>query len=210
RSEECLKLLKSLRGSEELANEEIKEYAATTADVTISLKELLKDTIFLKSIGKSLYNAVSVYLQTIFESTKVNISPEVSSVVIGSIQLLACLCTIFLTDKFGRKPILTITTIGMAAGLGSITWMLIAELFDGASRAIGVTSSIFTTCVFIFITTKFFTTVVSAIGAPATYWFLSGNCVIVCLFVMFCLPETKGKSFLEIQQALGRESKIAS
>lgn len=68
------------------------------------------------------YNVISFYLQTIFETTNTSVRPEVSSVVIGCIQLLACFCTILLTDRFGRKPVLMISLFWMAVGMVSISF----------------------------------------------------------------------------------------
>lgn len=65
------------------------------------------------------FNSVSFYLQTILESTQTSISPEVCSVIIGLIQLLASFCTTMVTDRFGRKPILTSTLVGLAVGMVS-------------------------------------------------------------------------------------------
>lgn len=116
-----------------MAREEMKEYSLNSNDF-VSKKDLLKNITTVKTIGKVIflgigfqmigYNAVSPYLQTIFESTNTSLKPEVASVVIGCIQLLGCLCTIFLTDRFGRKPILTITLIGMAIGLVRFFFLL--------------------------------------------------------------------------------------
>lgn len=91
--------------------------------------------------------------------------------------------------------------------MGSIIWMLIAELFEGPSRAIGVSCGVFFTTIFLFATTYSFIVVINAIGPAATYWMFGGNCIMTLLFVLFSIPETKGRSFSEIQQALGRTIK---
>lgn len=70
------------------------------------------------------FNSVSFYLQTILESTESSITPEVCSVIIGVIQLLASFCTTLVTDRFGRKPILTSTLAGLAVGMVSSSLFL--------------------------------------------------------------------------------------
>ncbi|XP_063629859.1 facilitated trehalose transporter Tret1-like [Cydia splendana] len=97
-----------------------------------------------------------------------------------------------------------------SAGLGSLSWGLLAELFEGRTRAVGVTISMLTSLVFIFLTVKYFALVTTMIGAPTTYGIFSVNCVLMCLFVCFCVPETKGKTIAEIQTALGAKQKIDS
>ncbi|XP_075986382.1 facilitated trehalose transporter Tret1-like [Anticarsia gemmatalis] len=251
---EALKVLTFLRGSEAQANEEIKEYELANNNTnTVSNKEIFKNRLFLKSlflvviIGLGLqlvgFNAVSFYLQTILESTQTSVKSETASVIIGMIQLTASFGTTFMTDRFGRKPILCVTCVGMAlgmlglgiffklkeggqvsgfmnfvplislilvvysysAGLGSLFWVLGAELFDDKSRGTGMSIVIVSTTLTLFFITKYFAFITSAIGAAYTYWVFSINCVLLCLFIMFCIPETKGKSFAEIQDILRKK-----
>ncbi|XP_049880719.1 facilitated trehalose transporter Tret1-like isoform X2 [Pectinophora gossypiella] len=254
RTEEALKVLTYFRGSEELAKEEIKEYSSSAPEEQISKRELFTNKLFLKTVGIVIvlmiggqlvgFNAVSFYLQTVLESTKTSVRPEVASVIIGFIQLIASFCTASITDRFGRKPILTTTLIGMSLGMiglgaffqvrsstgtvsgimnyvpivsliivvftfsagpGSLFWVMMAELFEGPARAVGVSSGLISGVLFIFLTTKFFPMVTSSIGPAITYWVFGVNCILLCLFILFCVPETKGKSFLEIQVALGKK-----
>ncbi|KOB75597.1 Sugar transporter 11, partial [Operophtera brumata] len=168
------------KGSETQAAEELKEYSLQSSPKT-SIVEIVTNKTFLKSfilvlvLGSgsqfSGFNSVSFYLQTILESTQTSITPELCSVIIGLIQLLASFCTTLVTDRFGRKQILTSTLTGLALVL--------------------------------FVTTKYFPLLIYVIGPAATYWFFSMNCLLVCIFIMYFIPETKGKSFAEIQLASG-------
>lgn len=56
RLDEAEKLLTFLRGSELLAREELKEYSSIT--VTVNKKYLLRDVVFLKTIGKVIFLAI--------------------------------------------------------------------------------------------------------------------------------------------------------
>ncbi|XP_026738921.1 facilitated trehalose transporter Tret1-like [Trichoplusia ni] len=255
RKEEALKVLTFLRGTESVANEEMKEYeiAAQKNNGSISKIEILKNPLFRKSLALvcilgfgaqfSGFNAVSAYLQTILESTQTSVRPEIASVVIGSIQMFASICTTLVTDRFGRKIILVSTAFGMAigmvglgtffrlqddgvligfmnyvplislilvvfcysAGVGSLLWVLNAELFDDRSRGFGMSIGITVTSICMFLITKYFASVTSALGPANTYWIFSGNCVLYTLFIYFCIPETKGKTFSEIQDSLGKK-----
>ncbi|XP_026729106.1 facilitated trehalose transporter Tret1-like isoform X2 [Trichoplusia ni] len=248
RVEETIKVLTYLRGSEALAHEELKEYSRRPK---MSKREIFQDKTTLKTLGKVLFlgsfmeligfNAVMFYMQTVLQSTQTSVKEEIASVVNGFIQLIACCSTILLTDKFGRKPLLVTTLIGIAvgmfglgvffklqedeyqicgflnflpllsmmlvifcfsAGIGSLFWTLVAELFDGPARAIGMSSSISIAFLFVFLTTKYFVNITNLIGTPITYWVFSVNCLITCVFIIFFIPETKGKSFAEIQREL--------
>ncbi|CAG9794712.1 unnamed protein product [Diatraea saccharalis] len=199
--------------------------------------------LYAKVVGSQLsgFNGVNLYLQTILESTHTNIRPEVASVIIGCIQLAASIFTSLVTDRFGRKRILTTTFTGMAIGMvglgtffyftenadditgfmnflplialvlivfcfsagpGSINWMLSAEMFDSSSRAVGLSicSVLFTIAVFVVI--RFFAPLMLAIGPAAGYWMFSLNCLIMSGLITFLFPETKGKTFTEIQMNL--------
>ncbi|CAH0592764.1 unnamed protein product [Chrysodeixis includens] len=253
RKEETLKVLTFLRGTETIANEEIKEYeiAAQKNNGSISKIDILRNPLFRKSVVLicllslgaqfSGFNAVSSYLQTILESTQTSVRPEIASVIIGSIQMFASICTTLVTDRFGRKPLLISTIFGMAVGMlglglffrlqddgvttgfmnyvplislilvvfcysagpGSLLWVLNAELLDDRSRGFGMSIGITWTSIFMFLITKYFAAVTSALGPSNMYWIFSGNCVLFALFILFCIPETKGKTFSEIQTMLG-------
>ncbi|PZC74816.1 hypothetical protein B5X24_HaOG207129 [Helicoverpa armigera] len=254
---EAVKVLTFLRGSESLANEELKEYemASETNNTKTSKRDIFTNRLFLKSLTLVLilgfgaqfvgFNAVTFYLQTVLESTQTSVRPEIASVTIGLIQLFASFCTTAVTDRFGRKPILTITCVGMglgmlglgtffklkeggevtgflnyvplislilvvycySAGIGSLIWVINAELFDDRSRGVGMSIAMVAGTLFVFLTTKYFAIVSYVIGPATTYWIFSVNCILLCVFIMFCIPETKGKSFSEIQDILRGDKK---
>lgn len=76
------------------------------------------------------FNAVAFYLQTILESTKASVSPELASVILGLIQFSASICTTVVIDKFGRKPILAVTLMGVVIGMVSVE-SIVSMLGDG-------------------------------------------------------------------------------
>ncbi|XP_063834435.1 uncharacterized protein LOC135083658 [Ostrinia nubilalis] len=254
RSHEALKNLTSLRGSETLAKQEIAEYDITKSDKNVKKLSLLRDFIFLKTIllviifstFDQLTGActITLYLQPILQSTKMNISTELASAVIGLIKLVGAFMTASITDRFGRKPILIWTyfgmTIGMvgfgayfyissntkdmyafinyipiiclvlivwcdSAGQGSLFYAVISELFEGPARALGVSIGSCTSSIVLFLTSKYLTAVLDAVGPAVTYLGFGVVCIFGGLFITFCIPETKGKTFSEIQKTLGRD-----
>lgn len=78
-----------------------------------------------------------------------------------------------------------------------------SELFDGPTRTLGVTIGYLNLTVVVFALSKFFPLILNYFGPALTYWLFSVGCFFKCLFVIFFIPETKGKSFSEIQAALG-------
>jgi MFS family permease len=127
RTDESAKVLTALRGSEAAANEELKEYASTHTGVKINKLKLFTNKIFLKSLALVIimtlsiqmigFNAVQFYMQTILESTQTSVKPEIASVIIGFIQLIASLCITLITDRFGRKTIMATSLVGLMVGM---------------------------------------------------------------------------------------------
>ncbi|XP_037967338.2 facilitated trehalose transporter Tret1 [Plutella xylostella] len=249
---EALKVLTFLRGSESLAKKEMEEYQTESEQTTLTLREVLTSKSHLKIIaivvcigaGAQLtgYNAVAFYLQTILVSTKTSVSSNTASVVIGVIQLVASFVTAVVIDRFGRKPILCSSLVGLSVGLaglgtfffetssnteiigfwnylplvsillavfsfslglGSLMFPLMSELFDGKSRAIGMFFGLVSNIISIFAVTQTFASLTNAIGAGAVYSVYSVNSLLFCVFILYCVPETKGKTFAEIQRELG-------
>lgn len=64
--------------------------------------------------------------------------------------------------------------------------------------------------VFVFIVTKFFTSLVSVIHIYNTFWLFTLFSVVGSFFVFFIVPETKGKTIDEIQKLLGAEQRLQS
>jgi len=58
---------------------------------------------------------------------------------------------------------------------------------------------------FVFLVTKFFTLLVSAIYLYNTFWLFTLFSVLGTFFVVFIVPETKGKTMEEIQELLGAD-----
>lgn len=92
-------------------------------------------------------------------------------------------------------------------GYGPIPWMMIPEL--SSSRVRSMVASIATAfnwaCVYI--VTGYVKGLMAAIGDDWTYWLFAIICALSCVFVLLCLPETKGRSSEQIQrELLGEES----
>ncbi|CAH0721258.1 unnamed protein product, partial [Brenthis ino] len=254
-TEEAIRVLTVIRGSQALAKEELEEYIASSkkTEKKLDKADLFRNKTFLKALGLGFLigtgsqligsNAINYYLQTILESTKTSVPSEIASVIIGVIQLLASVCATLIMRKFGRRTIMLTTLVGFflgmmglgtffqisgsegyeitgfmnylpivslilivfcfSVGIGSLMWIVISELFEGPSRAVGVSTSLTSATILIFITTKYFAFMTSALGPAPTYWFFSLMSVLLFILIAIFLPETKGKSFSEIQIALG-------
>ncbi|KAF5285556.1 hypothetical protein FQR65_LT13190 [Abscondita terminalis] len=105
-------------------------------------------------------------------------------------------------------PTLCLTSYLIIApiGINAIPFVLMSEVF--ATEAKCFASSICTTFAGLlsFTFTKFFLPVADVWGMYTIFWIFGSTCVLGSLFGFFVLPETKGKSFLEIQEILKSDS----
>ncbi len=87
-----------------------------------------------------------------------------------------------------------------SVGWAPIPWLVMAEIFP--ERARGMASSIATavnwSCSFLI--TKEFADLESAVHSYGAFWIYGGMIFLGILFVMFFLPETKGKSLEDIEK----------
>lgn len=97
---------------------------------------------------------------------------------------------------------LCIYVIAFSLGLGPIPYVLVAEIFTTETKAVASSLTVATSCLNAFIVTKFFSNVRDLIGIGPTFFVFGGFTTICAIFVLAIVPETKGKSFHEIQRSL--------
>ena len=85
------------------------------------------------------------------------------------------------------------------AGASPLQFVFLAELLPPEYNVLsGVITSL--AYVTMFITTKLFPTLLHLMGPHGTYWLFAAIAMSSNFFFYFLVPETKGKSFLEMQQ----------
>lgn len=99
---------------------------------------------------------------------------------------------------------LVVLAIGCyAMSLAPVTWVIIAEIFPNRVRGIAMSvavTALWTAC---FVLTYTFPYLNIRLGAGGTFWIYGAICAAGFLFIKHRLPETKGKSLEELEQALG-------
>lgn len=90
-----------------------------------------------------------------------------------------------------------------SVGFGPIPWMLIGEIFPAQIKGTACSIACMANWLFAFFVTKFFSSLVSAIHIYNTFWLFTLFSVLGTFFVLFIVPETKGKTMDEIQEILG-------
>jgi MFS transporter, SP family, galactose:H+ symporter len=85
-----------------------------------------------------------------------------------------------------------------AVGLGPMFWLLIAEIFPPEARTAGASVAAATNWFSNFLVGLVFLPIAAAIGQGPTFWIFAAVCAIAFVFVNRYVPETKGRSFTEI------------
>ncbi|XP_072383999.1 facilitated trehalose transporter Tret1-like [Diabrotica undecimpunctata] len=131
--------------------EQIKEEKEQTGNFSLIIKTSgLRRALFL-SLGLVLFqqftgiNVVFFYTQNLFTDAGVDLPPEICTIIVGIIQILASTLSPFIVEKSGKRRLLTISATGSALSMGvlalyfylkdvqqtgttSISWLPIASL----------------------------------------------------------------------------------
>ncbi|XP_025209206.1 facilitated trehalose transporter Tret1-2 homolog [Melanaphis sacchari] len=108
-------------------------------------------------------------------------------------------------SSIGFIPLLSLCVfiILFSVGFGPIPWMLMGEIFPAQIKGIASSIVCMANWFFVFLATKFFASLASIIYLYNTFWLYTVICVLGTFFVVFIVPETKGKTMEEIQLLLG-------
>nr|XP_034191745.1 facilitated trehalose transporter Tret1-like [Osmia lignaria]XP_034191746.1 facilitated trehalose transporter Tret1-like [Osmia lignaria] len=87
-------------------------------------------------------------------------------------------------------------------GFGPIPWMMMGEIFAPEVKGVAASSACVLNWLLAFIVTKFFDDLKQVMNMGPTFWLFSVVSAIGTLFVYILVPETKGKSLVEIQREL--------
>lgn len=87
-------------------------------------------------------------------------------------------------------------------GICSVPWCLVSEIFPSKVKEVA-TFLISSLCWIVsFVMTSYFNTMIDDLGRSGTFWFFATACLFSAIFCIIYVPETNGKSFLEIQEML--------
>lgn len=106
-------------------------------------------------------------------------------------------------SNIGWLPLacLSIFIIGFSCGMGPIPWLMMGELLPSRVRgfATGVCTCFNWTMAFV--VTKTFNDMIRILNVHGVYWFFCSVMVLSFIAVVVTVPETKGKTLEEIEQA---------
>lgn len=107
-------------------------------------------------------------------------------------------------DAFNWVPVASVSFTIFIASFAILTlpFLLIAEIMPENIKDFGVTFCTFLVWSSSFLTTKYFSLVNEIIGFHGTMFIFAGVCLICVIYIIFNVPETKGKSKQEIMKLL--------
>ncbi|MGN6530657.1 MAG: sugar porter family MFS transporter [Ginsengibacter sp.] len=168
------------------------------------LAGISKQGAFLQSVGVGLVNLVFTMLGLyLIDRLGRKILMLIGS--IGYIISLVSVAAAFYLNHVGGMmvPLLLFLFIAShAIGQGAVIWVLISEVFPNSVRAYGQSLGASTHWVMAAIITTLFPILAVKIGPAPIFAFFAFMMVIQLLWVIFIMPETKGKSLEELEAKL--------
>jgi MFS family permease len=89
-----------------------------------------------------------------------------------------------------------------AMSLAPVTWVVISEIFPNHIRGAAMSVAVTSLWIASFILTYTFPLLNRGVGPAGTFWIYAGICLAGSLFICWRLPETKGLTLEEIEEAL--------
>jgi MFS transporter, SP family, arabinose:H+ symporter len=87
-----------------------------------------------------------------------------------------------------------------AASIGPVTWVMVSEIFPNKIRSKAMSVAIVTLWGANFVVTLTFPAILYRLGGGVAFLIFDLMCVLLLLFVIFKLPETKGKSLEDLEK----------
>lgn len=111
-------------------------------------------------------------------------------------------------SSIGWLPLVSMSAfiIIFSLGFGPIPWMLMAEIFPSKIKGTACSLATLVNWLCVFLVTKLFPLLNGAVGIGPTFWCFTVCSIFGTAFVLFLVPETKGKTLLEVQEMLSGNS----
>lgn len=121
---------------------------------------------------------------------------------VGMAVSLTMVAIAYFLNKLGGYVILFFFLTYMAsfaASIGPVTWVMVSEIFPNKIRSKAMSIAIVALWAANFLVTLTFPVILNRLGGGVAFLIFDVMCVLLLLFVIFKLPETKGKSLEELE-----------
>lgn len=92
-------------------------------------------------------------------------------------------------------------------GYGPVPWLMMGEIFDPSFRSIACGINGTTNWFLAFVVTKAYGPLMETIGGGPVFWMFASLTIVGVFFVIFAVPETKGRTLAEIQESMKPKKK---
>ena len=128
---------------------------------------------------------------------------------IGSVGYIVSLSTVSWAFSSGAGGLMVVFFVFMfiashAVGQGAVIWVFIAEIFPNNVRTKGQALGCGTHWIFAAMITLLMPSVLSTFQPASIFGFFAMMMVLQLLFVLFLMPETRGKSLESLAEGLSR------
>jgi SP family arabinose:H+ symporter-like MFS transporter len=172
--------------------------------------------IIFQSIGKGVSSAIAqtafigganliFTLVAIYLVDKIGRRKLLIAGVIGMILSLSAITIAFLMEKYEGYIILICILAyisSFAVSLGPITWVIVSEIFPNKMRSKAMSLAVVSLWLTNFLLILVFPVMLNKLGGAFSFLFFDLMCILLLIFAIFKLPETKGKSLEEIESTL--------
>jgi len=169
------------------------------------LAGLSSSTALLSSAGIGLINL----LATLLGMFLIDRSGRKTLMLIGSIGYILSLGAVSWAFSSGAGGMLVVWSIFVfiashAVGQGAVIWVFIAEIFPNNVRSKGQSLGSSTHWIFAALIALLMPYVLSVFDGSAIFGFFAAMMVLQLIFVLFMMPETKGRSLESLAEGLSR------
>ncbi|KAH8398951.1 hypothetical protein KR222_001608 [Zaprionus bogoriensis] len=121
--------------------------------------------------------------------------------------VMGCYFQWWMKSDVNWLPIVAISLfiVGFSMGFGPVPWLIMAELFSEDVKPICGSVVGTSSWLLAFLVTKLFPISLHVFGAAATFTIFAVISLLAFVFIIFLVPETKGKTLNEIQAELGAQ-----
>ena len=160
-------------------------------------------TIMFSIVITGIVNLVFTFI-AIYTVDKIGRKPLMLFGSIGLATTYALLGAGYYFQKTGIFMLLLIVLANAfyAMTLAPITWVIISEIFPNRIRGAAMSIAVFSLWVACIIITLTFPYLINGLGAYGTFWLFGGFCVLGFFVILKKFPETKGKTFEDIEREL--------
>ncbi len=179
-------------------------------------------------------NVVIYYAPRIFQAAGLESSQTaiLATVGVGVVNVIMTIIALWIIDRVGRRPLLTVGLIGMffsllilgfsfyeeakdlgmaavismvayvaffAISLGPVAWLIISEVYPMSIRGKAMGIAVFANWLSNYVVSLTFLTLLEELTTAGTFLLYATICLVALWFVKKWVPETKNKTFEEIQ-----------